>query len=269
MASFRIRFRLNPGREGIALGKLARQTENIDVFLRALVRDMGDKDSPDLWLAKDFQNGSLISTMEYQAVSDAEKIDRFNAIVGDLINHNPGTGGSFVGSASTVEKFAKLGKGLDAGEELGIGLFDSKTGEAGEWSNVSKLHFEEVGKSVPAEVKYVGAVMGYTHDWVKGAKEPYITIRELNSGSLVKCAYADHDYPRIAEIFSKKMAVVIVEGQMSFNRITDKTEITMASGFDIAPDFTEEDYQRFFGCAPEMTGGLTAAEYVRKGRDGF
>ena len=123
------------------------------------------------------------------------------------------------------------------------------------------------GQSIDPIVRYVGAVMGRTHEWNKGADKPYIVIRELNGGELIKCSYSDDDYASVAKIFGNKSAVVIVDGQMTFNRITSKTEITMASGFEFAPDFSDNDYEKFFGSAPGLTGDLSAADYISKGRD--
>jgi hypothetical protein len=108
--------------------------------------------------------------------------------------------------------------------------------------------------------------MGRTHEWNKGADKPYLVIRELTSGDLVKCSYDDNDYDKVAKLFSKKTAVVIIQGTITLNRITLKSELTKAEQFEFAPEFNNEDFDKFFGCAPEMTGQISAAEFISKGR---
>ncbi len=269
MATLRVRFQLNPGRTGVALGKLSKQAENIELFLRSLASDLGEDDSPNLWLARDFQNGSVYNTAEFQAVVDAEKAGMFNDAVQCLTRFKAVSRvklPDFV-TPSTVDRFASLRHSLDPDEKIGIALFDIDTGKLKRWSFVDRLQLEEIEESIETEVRYIGAVMGRTYEWNKGAKEPYIVIRELNSGELIKCVYADDDYSKVARLFNDKAAIVIVEGAMTFNRITSKTDVTMASSFDVAPDFSDEDYERFFGCAPGITGDLSTSEFIARGRE--
>lgn len=269
MATLRVRFQLNPGRTGVALGKLSKQSENIELFLRSLASDLGEDDSPNMWLAKDFKNGSVFNTTEFQAVVDATKASQFNDAVQSLARFKSVSKiklPDFV-TPATIDRFASLRHGLDSDEKLGIALFDVETGKLKRWSFVDRLQLAEIEESIEAEVRYVGAVMGRTYEWNKGAKEPYIVIRELNSGELIKCSYADDDYSNVAKLFNEKSAIVIVEGAMIFNRVTFKTEVMLASSFGVAPDFSEEDYESFFGCTPNMTGDLSTSEFIAIGRD--
>lgn len=269
MSTLRVRFKLNPGRTGIALGKLSKQSENIELFLRSLAFDLGENDAPYMWLAKDFKNGSVYNTAELQAVVTAENATKFNDAVQSLAKFKTGSSvklPKFI-TAATVNKFASLRQSLDADEEIGIALFDIDSGKLKRWNHVDRLQLEQIADSIEAEVRYVGAVMGRTHEWNKGAKEPYIIIRELNSGELVKCIYADIDYDKVAKLFNRKTAVVIIEGGMTFNRITGKSEVQLATNFDFAPDLLDDNYERFFGCAPNMTGSLSTEEFIAKGRD--
>ncbi len=269
MATLRVRFKLNPGRNGIALGKLSKQSENIELFLRSLAADLGEDDASHLWLAKDFRNGSVFNTAEFQAVVAVDKATQFNEAVEALAKFKSRVKiklPTFV-SAPTVGRFASLRQNLDEDEAIGIALFDIDSGKLKRWSFINKLQLEQLAQSIDTELRYFGAVMGKTHEWNKGAREPYIIIRELNSGDLVKCVYNDEDYGRVAKLFSNKASVVIVEGMMTFNRLSGKSEVTGATGFDLAPDFTDDDYDRFFGCAPNLTGELSTSEFISRGRD--
>lgn len=270
MATLRVKFQLNPGRTGVALGKLSKQAENIELFLRSLASDLGEDDASNLWLAKDFKDGSFINTNEFQAVVDAEKAARFNDAVQLLTRfkapHKKIKLPEYI-SPATIDRFASLRYGLDADEKLGIAVFDIESGKQKRWHYVDRLQLAEIEESIEAEVRYIGAIMGCTYEWNKGAKEPYIIIRELNSGELIKCVYADDDYSSVAQLFRDKSAIVIVEGAMTFNRITSKTDVTMATNFEVAPDFSDDDYERFFGCAPNFTGNLSTEEFIAKERD--
>lgn len=267
MATLKVRFKLNPGRKGIALGKLSKQTENIDLFLRSLASDLGEDGAANLWLASDFKNGSVFTSAELQAVVDVEKQVKFNQSLDTLSRFKNGSTQpppSFVNPA-TIERFANLRLSLDADEQLGIGIFPIETGKV-TWRYVDRLQLEKIGDSIETQIVYVGSLMGRTHEWNKGADKPYLIVREINTGELVKCSYQDADYSKVANIFAQKTAIVVIEGVMSFNRITSKTEVTMATNFEFAPDFSNEDLEKFFGSAPGITGSLSAAEFIAKGR---
>lgn len=268
MATLRIRFKLNPGREGISLGKLSKQTENIELFLRSLAADLGVDDSTGMWMASKFANGSVFTTTEYQALVDTSLANEFNNDVLALVKYKPSKNPLPCNiSNGTVDRFARLRESLDPDENIGIGIIDVENAKKVKWNYVNRPRFEEIGDSIETEVVYLGAVMGYTHEWNKGASNPYLYIREITSGDLVKCVYRDEDYDKVAKLFQKKNSVVTVYGTVKLNRITEKYEITGADGFEIAPEFSQQDYEKFFGCAPGMTGDLSSAEYISRGRN--
>lgn len=266
MATLRVRFRLNPGRKGVPLNKLSRQAENIELFLRSLASDLGEDGGTQLWLATDFKNGSMMNTAEYQAVVAADKAARLNSAVESLVKFKALEAVPDFVSTVTLDRFAGLRGALDDDESLGISTFDLESGKPHRWQYVDKLHFEKVSEALEVEVRYIGSVMGTTYDWNKGATQPYILIRELTSGELVKCTYADADYAKVSNIFSRKTAVVVVEGAILFNRISVRTEVTSATGFEFATEMSDADFEAFFGCAPGLTGDLNTDEFIAKGR---
>lgn len=268
VATLRVRFKLNPGRRGIALGKLSKQTENIELFLRSLACDLGVDDTKNLWLADDFKNGSMISRDELQAVIDVETAQQWNEALAAFTAAKTLSKARLpmAVTAATIDRFAKLSEALDADETIGIGVYEVDSERARPFKFVSKLQLEAVGRSIETESKYVGAVMGSTYEWNKGADKPYLYVRELHTSDLVKCSYSDDDYDKVARLFSRKNAIVIIEGQITFNLITSKTEVTQATGFDFAPDFSDADFEKFFGAAQGITGDLTSEEHVSNGR---
>lgn len=269
MATLRVRFKLNPGRHGITLSKLSKQTENIEMFLRSLAADLGMQETRDLWIADQFGNGSVMNRNELQAVVAVEKAQLWNDCIAALIAAKGNLSRAtipFEVSASTVERFSNLSNALDPDEEIGIALYDVETSRAKPFKKIGKLQLEAIGRSIETETRYIGAVMGYVYEWTMGAERPYLYIRELNSSELVKCTYSHEDYEKVARLFSKKTAIVIIEGHVTLNLITKKTEVTQATGFDFAPEFSDDDYDKFFGSAPGITGDFTSEEYIRNAR---
>lgn len=256
---------MNPGREGIAFSKLSKQAEGIENLLCSIAEDIGLPADQNQWLAKEFKNGSVYSTAEHQALVNAETLDLFNAAVRNLIRFKPTADGTLPHGISlqTLESFANLRTPLEVDETIGIGLYDQGT-KAPKFYKVTKLRLEDVAKAIDAETSYIGAIIGYTYEWTKGAKEPFIKIRDIASGDLVKCCYDDADYKKVAKLFDKKDALVIVSGHITFNRLSKKSEITKATDFEIAPDLSQDQYDSFFGCAPDLTNGVDAASYIRK-----
>lgn len=266
MATLRVRFKLNPGRKGISLSKLSKQTENIELFLRSLASDLGVDDSTGLWLASNFKNGSLIYTPEYQAPVERDMAFAFNDDIYDLVRYQPSKNSLNPSiSHATIDRFARLRESLDADEKIGIGIIDIDTAKI-KWKFVNRLQLEEIGNSVETEVLYLGSVMGYTYEWNKGAANPYLNIREIATGDLVKCVYRDDDYDKVAKLFQKQHSIVTIYGTVKLNRITEKYEVINATDFEVAPDFSNDDYEKFFGCAPDFTNDLSSAEFVAKGR---
>ena len=268
MATLRVRFKLNPGRTGVVLGKLSKQTGNIELFLRSLAADLGKDASSNLWLASNFANGSVMNDVEFRAVVDVESALGFNDAITGLSKFKSGGSvmpPSFV-SPATIDSFANLRQSLDADESLGVAIYDIETGRRKPFRYVDRVQLEDIGNSIEVETAYIGAVMGRTHEWNKGADKPYLIIREINSAELIKCCYRDDDYAKVAALFLQKTAVVVLQGSISFNKITSKTEVTMTTDFEVAPDLTDKDFDDFFGCAPDITGGLSAADFIAKGR---
>lgn len=269
MPNIRVRFILNPGREGIAFSKLAKHAEGIENLLTAIGEDVGLPPEQNQWLGKEFRNGSVFSTAENQALVDALLNAKFNDEVMALIKFRPSRNSEPPHGISlrTLECFSDLRAPLELDETIGIGLYYENR-KAPKYYRVTRLALEEVAKAIDAETAYMGAVIGYTYEWTKGAKEPFIKIRDIATGELVKCTYKDSDYQKVARLFERKDALVIVSGRLSFNRLTEKTEVTLATDFEIAPELSQDQYESFFGSAAGLTDGVDAASYIRNLRGG-
>lgn len=114
------------------------------------------------------------------------------------------------------------------------------------------------------ETFYYGAVLGAPYAWFKGASQPYFKIRDIATGDLVSCYYQNEDYDCIASLFAKRNSLVYVHGMIRLDVIKEKFEFVHADRFEVAPEFSDEDYEKFFGCAPNFTGGEATTDFIRK-----
>lgn len=272
MARIKVKFTLNPGREGISWAKLAKQSETIQSLLSSISDDIGI--ASDKWLARDFANGSHMSNAELEAVATANEFAKFNDCMRGLITYTSESDAllNFGISKKSVAIFSDLRAPLDIDEPIGIGLYDPNQpydvkAVPSENFSVTRLKLQEIANAIESETTYVGSVIGYTYEWNKGAKEPYIKIRDVTSQELIKCSYSDKDYGKVAELFHNKEALVIVYGLITFDWVNQKTELKKANDFEVAPEpLSDSEYNSFFGCAVGMTGKVNAAQYVRKMR---
>lgn len=264
MPNIRVRFKLNPGREGIAFSKLAKHAEGIENLLSSIAEDIGLLPEQNQWLGKEFRNGSLFSTAENQMLANDYQVSIFNEIISNLIKFSTKSSKELLDKISlkTLKYFADLRIPLEIDEIIGIGIYE-KGKEKPRFYNVSKLKLEAVAKSIDIETSYIGSVIGNTYEWTKGAKEPFIKIRDVATDELIKCYYDDKDYRKVAKLFEIKDALVIISGNIIYNRFSEKTEVAKATDFEIAPVLTQEQYESFFGSAPNLTEGIDSATYIR------
>lgn len=267
MKPIRLRARFNPENHGIALSKLGKQVSALDGFLRSIIKDIGEEDSPNSWRAYNFKNGSVFTTAEFNAVSNIESNSKFNLAVdfftafSDKKQIRPP---DFL-HVRTLDKFSSLCQSLDD-EKMGLATYNEKTGKQNVFKFIDKSISKKIEQLFESDISYYGSIMGYTHSWNKGTERPFFVIREINTGELIQCAYSDDNYRSVANIFSKKTAVVIIEGSMRYNKVLEKTEILSSESFEFAPAYEQGDLDAFFGCAPGMTGNYSSEDFVSQGR---
>lgn len=267
MKPIRLRARFNPEKDGIALSKLGKQVSALDGFLRSVIKDIGEEDAPNSWRAYNFKNGSVFTTAEFNAVTNAESRSKFNSAI-DFFTHfndkkqvNPP---DFL-HVRTLGKFSSLCQSLDD-ERLGLATYHPKTGRQNSFQFIDKSIAKKIEVLFEADILYYGSIMGHTHSWNKGTERPFFVIRELNTGELIQCSYSDENYRNVAALFAKKTAIVIIEGAMKYNKILEKAEVIKSESFEFAPTYEQGDLDAFFGCAPGMTGDFSSEDFVSQGR---
>ena len=74
-------------------------------------------------------------------------------------------------------------------------------------------------------------------------------------------------YQDIVRLLKDKDAVVCVSGMIKANMADRRIEEIHAEKFGASEPFTDEDLEKFFGCAPNITGNQSTQQFIRKIRD--
>lgn len=266
MSTIRIKFKVYPGREGLPMDTLAKHAEGALAFLRSLSNDLGLPADQSFWVAKNFKNGSLIYTAENHLAVDESVVLKANAATIALATCKgkrervP----NFV-SEQTIGNFAGMRSPFSRDDAVRVGPvgLDNKS----KWTTVSYLAFDAIAKMIEGRVTYFGSVMGTTYEWNKGARDPYIVVRDLATDDLVKCTYRKSDYSKVRALFDRESDAVVVYGTIVYDRILEKTEVTLATDFESIVPLSDVELNEVFGSVPSLTAGKSSAEYVRQYRD--
>lgn len=266
MSTIRIKFKVNPGREGLPLDILARHAEDTAAFLKSLANDLNLPADQSLWVAKEFKNGSLIYTAENHLSVDEAVVEKAASATMALIacKGERSKVPSFI-SDLTIRNFAEIKNPFGADDVVRVGVVgvDNKT----KWKPVSYMAFQAIADMIEGQVVYHGSVMGTTYEWNKGADKPYLKLRDIATGELVKCTYSKKDYSKVRALFDRESDMVVVYGTITYDRLASSTELTNATDFESIAPLSEDEQDAFFGSLPRLTGDMSSAEYVRQQRD--
>lgn len=262
MRTLRVRLELNKGRKGIPLHKLAAVTEEVQRFFQRVGSDLGVPTPREQWLAVRFRNGSVSFDAEYQGQLTEERIEQYNAELGGLIRAAVVPSFESRLSPATVLQFARIAEPIDEDEQVRFGLYQNGGARPVEWHALTKAASRQLAHAVVASNKYRGVVQGIAHSWYKEASPPYFYIRQSVTQSLVKCLYDKTQYSEVLHLFEKRNAVVQVIGMITANMIERRVDEVDCEKFAIAEELSDEDFERFFGMAPDLTGNLTTEEYI-------
>lgn len=154
---------------------------------------------------------------------------------------------------------------LDIGEPISFGLFKSdEEKEPSEWLPATKLGAQTAFESLETESSYVGSILGSIHSLNKGSSPPFLTVRDIVSGELIKCYYTKGQYPSVARILQKEDALVYVRGIITVSLVKSRIDHLDADLFEAAPEYKDGDIAAFIGSFPGITGGLTTKQYISK-----
>jgi hypothetical protein len=267
MARIRLKIELNPGGIGVRLDKLAKISEQMEKFLRSLAADCGALVAMGDFLAKDFYDGSFGSVVEYVKSVEHGTAIKFNSGIRFFSRFRNGHLPPNY-SPATVGQFIEIGELIDADEAIKVGIFDDidATDDKQEptWESITKLVTRNVDDVFHEEYKYEGALQGKLGTWYKDSD--YFNLRDLASGTLIKCFYRSQMYNTIYALYDDKDAVVNLSGMITAERVSGQVKEIRINWARSYTPLTNQEFEKLFGLAPDLTGDLSASDYIDKVR---
>lgn len=263
MSHLKLRLRFNPGREGTPLDKLGDFVTQTEKFLRAFAADLGVTVQKGEWLAKEFRNESTSWDTLYVEPVDQEVTRAGLRALDALTGPDPYSAcsaGTF--SYSTLLEFSKIGKGMDPDEVYYIGVYESETDHEPRWREVSYRKVAEIRKFLETPQIIYGAIQGVLHAWFPGASPPFMHLRPLDGGDLVRCICTPEQYGAVHEATKVANTVLIVYGDVAWDRGTQTIQNVQVKDIQATQQLSPADFDALFGSMPDATGDLTTSEYV-------
>lgn len=265
-APLRMRMELNKGRVGIPLRKLAEVARETERFLDMLCADSSIAESSGKWLARNFNEGSLSYDVEFHghATDDQVLLARTSLTKiasGDI---TPKARPPHI-RKETLVQFGKLANHIDIDEKISMAVYKNGEAKAEVWHDFTKQRLEAIAEELLGTIKYYGSIQGRIHALYK--ESDYISVRNLVDSSLVRCVYRPQQYRDVYAALNQKDAIVHIAGMMIAGRIDKKIEEMTIDKIKAAPTYRAGDLDKFFGCAPQMTGRLSTSAYLARIRN--
>lgn len=263
MARLRVRFKFNPGRHGAPLDKLGEFAIQSEKFLRALTNDLGERAKKGEWIADNFQDGSAVWDNSYANRVAGDVAAKSNVVLRmisggqslEAVNHG------LIGYG-TITEFSRIGEAMAPDEHFEMGLYDNDTDvEPSEWKEVAYGQTAEIRQLLNAPFVSYGSVQGVMHRWTMEGEKSF-TIRDISTGILIKCAYQEILHNKVHEATENPNSVLIVYGDMKWDRTTNLVIEVAASDLETARTLTDAEFHGLFGAAPDYVGSMTSTEYI-------
>jgi len=263
MATLRFKVRLNPGRKGVFLSKLSKIGAETERFLRLLGEDLKLEPRGRNWLAVEFRNKSVSFTCERSGQHTDIEIQNFNKALLFITEFDPEKQNISNGySKTTLRQYARIADTLDDDEQIRFGVFPKITAKKAKWRTLTKQKAERLQHYISESVECDGALQGKIYGMTVGGRILQFDFRDFASGSLIKCYMKENLYPKLINILKDRDAIVLLTGKMKIQRVDKKIEHVWAEKIELAEKYQEGDLQKFFGCAPDLTGDLSTEEYI-------
>lgn len=258
MKKVKLKVRLNKGKRGISLKKMVSITDEICAFLDLFCKDLSIDIPMENWLATEPNKSSFAYTVESTSEIDEEKEKEFNTSFIDLAKHLKINGRL---GKPTYYQYSKIVVPADPDDTVEFGLFDDEDSSQ-EWFELTKSQSEEIKSTVQNTIEERGAIQGTFHAWYLKSIPPHFTIRELSTEKLVNCYYESKFHNVIHSLTENPNGVIHVSGLITWDALANKMISIKAEKFESAIGFSDQDFEKFFGCAPDITGEMSTGEYI-------
>lgn len=271
MSRLKVQLELNPGGDGIRLDKLAGLASELEKFLRNLANDCGVSVEPGDWVARQFYNSSVGALIEYVGTVDPVITSKFNIGIKRFATFDIEKD-SFAGeySEATIRQFVEIGTKLDTDEVVRLGVISPSVavGDAAgpvEWQNIAKRTTLDVEEATLRPIFYIGSIQGRLGTWFK--ESDFIYVRDIVTGTSVKCTYKSGMYDQIYKCYKDRQAVIHISGRIKSDRLSGHPKemaVTQIQRFD---KLSDEEFVGLFGSAPSLTGEEAISDFLDRMRD--
>jgi hypothetical protein len=260
MAKIKVRFSINKGRHGAPMAKLGRISEQAEKFLRSLASDCDIATRPGEWLAANFKNGSVEYDAEFQDDVNSGSVQVFSKHLEALADYDPdGDGFNLAVTPNTALEYSRIGALIDPDEIIGIGIYPTRGGRP-RWRQITYSATSAIRRQIEAPIPSYGSAQGILHAWFKEAREPNFQLRELSTDALIRVHYPASLYREVAEAVKERTTMLIVSGNMMFDRATRQATELRAERIQKARMLSTAEFEEFFGSAPDFTSGIDEDE---------
>ena len=263
MSGLRIRIELNKGRIGMPFGKLGRVCQEATKFLEMLSEDLEIPEGS-AWLAEEFENASVKFDVCHGSEIDPAVAEAARQALGMVFGE---TSENLLIAArirsETRRQFRRVTRSLDPDEHMCIGIYQGNEHRPDSWYKVYRSDAAELTEGLVDRGTY-GEVQGVVNAFFKEAQPPYVRIRELSTGNLVKCFFGVDQYQAVVELLEDKNAVVFVEGWLREDALTGASREVRVEDFTPAIEFDEHAVEALFGSISDYTGSLTSEQFVER-----
>ena len=263
MANFRIRVGLNRGRGPVSFKQLSTLTDEINSFLRRLGEDAGLSEGANQWLATKVEDGSFLSDAEPDIEVSPEVGSHLERMMEAIVRGDSLAAQAQGISERTRLEYANLAKRAESTHiPVELGIYGSASGDGLAWHRVTSEKAQLLTDNVSTHVEYMGAIQGVIHAWFKESQDPHFQLREFAQNQLIKCYYRAEHYADLLRAVAQKDERVNVAGIFRASRIDKSIESVRVTKIKNSVEFSDADFERFFGCAPAMTGDLDSADFI-------
>jgi hypothetical protein len=110
-------------------------------------------------------------------------------------------------------------------------------------------------------------VLGFIHSIYIHAEKPHFDLRDVTREDLVKCYFSDDMHDTVVKMLIPRERRMNVGGMIRANRLSKAIESIKVDRIESVDTLTNEEFERFFGGAPGITGGQSAADFIAEARE--
>lgn len=268
MAGIRFRIQFFRGKETIDLARLSVIPDEFSKFLHALGEDLGIPADQNNWRASKFRHGSLSMAIAAEDGFHADQIRSSADMTAAIVEGNVELAHDLGVSDRTLLRFSDFTRALRDDEPCRIGVYKTARSRApSKWLPVTSDTGRHLANVVNLRIEYEGSLFGTIHSLYKEGDSPHFNLRDMARGSLVKCLFKDEHYNQIVRALAVRDNRVNVRGVLIANRLNREVESIRVREIDPAEMLSDEDFERFFGCSPDLTGDVSTADFIAFIRD--